>query len=129
MKQTDVALIGIGTLKNSVFVDRGVFTADDVKKLSACGAVGEICGRFFDKNGRECNSPWRNRVISIELSQLRKIPEVIGMVAGNDRSIAIAAAIRGGLLKSLVIDENGAKALLETKQISVAAKSTNKKTK
>jgi len=110
--QTNVALVGVGTLENSVFVERGVLSATDATKLAQSGAVGEICGRFYDRNGNECASSWRDRVISIDLEQLRRIPQVVGVVAGSDRSTAIAAAIRGGLLKSLVIDENGAKALL-----------------
>jgi DNA-binding transcriptional regulator LsrR (DeoR family) len=112
LAEADVALIGIGTLDNSVFVDRGVLNKDDLAKLAARGAVGEICGRFFDRNGRECDSPWRDRVMAIELDQLRKVQQVIAMVAGADRSEAISAAARGGLLKSLIIDEAGALALL-----------------
>lgn len=113
LAEADVALIGIGTLVNSVFVDRGVLTAREVTRLEACGAVGEICGRFFDAQGRECDSPWRDRVISIELENLRRVPQVICVIAGADRAPAIAAAMRGGLLKSLVIDVAGARALLE----------------
>jgi DNA-binding transcriptional regulator LsrR (DeoR family) len=112
LAQADIALVGIGTLENSVFVERGVLSAGDLAKLKERGAIGEICGRFFDRNGRECESPWRDRVISIGLAQLRKVPQVIGVVAGSDRSEAIAAAVRGGLLKSLVIDAGGAAALL-----------------
>ena len=114
--QAGVALVGIGTLENSVFVERGVLSAADLGKLKQRGAVGEICGRFFDQNGRECDSPWRDRVMSIGLDQLREVPQVAGIVAGTDRSAAISAAIRGGLLKSLVIDEAGGAALLAESQ-------------
>lgn len=113
LSEANVALIGVGTLDNSVFVDRGVLSASDFKKLAERGAVGEICGRFFDNRGRECDSPWRDCVIGIELEHLRRTPQVIGMVSGADRSAAIIAAIRGGLLKSLIIDVSGALALLE----------------
>jgi DNA-binding transcriptional regulator LsrR (DeoR family) len=115
--EAQVALVGIGTLENSVFVERGVLSAADLAKIKQRGAVGEICGRFFDKDGKECDLPWRDRVISIGLEQLRKIPQVIGIVAGSDRSEAISAAIRGKLLKSLVIDSEGARALFKSKLI------------
>jgi deoxyribonucleoside regulator len=113
LKQADVAVVGIGSLDDSAFVERGVFGAAELRDLKARGAVGEICGRFYDKTGRECDSPWRDRVISIDLDQLRRTPQVIGIVAGADRSDAIVAAIRGGLVKSLVVDEAGAQALLQ----------------
>ncbi len=51
-------------------------------------------------------------MISIELDKLRRIPEVIGITNGADRARAVCAALRGKLLKSLVIDEAGAAAVL-----------------
>lgn len=112
LRKADAALVGVGPLEKSIFLDRSVFNSADLSQLRDAGAVGEICGRFFDRNGRECVSPWRNRAISIELECLRKIPNVIGVAAGPDRVPAVAAALRGGLLKSLLIDESGARALL-----------------
>lgn len=117
-KQTGVALVGVGTLENSVFVERGILKERDVRDLRQAGAVGEIFGRFFDANGRECSSAWQDRVISMTMDQLRKVPQVIAVVAGADRSEALAAAIRGGLIKSLVIDDTGAEALLDILQSS-----------
>ncbi len=111
-RTVDVALIGVGTLDNSVFVERGVLAESDIAALKKSGAIGEIFGRFFDARGRECATPWSERVISMSLDQLKKVPQVIGVVSGADRSTALAAAIRGGLLKSLVIDDIGARALL-----------------
>ncbi len=107
-----VALVGLGTLSNSVFVERGTIDAAMARELERAGAVGEVCGRFFDARGRECATPWRDRVIGIRLDQLRAIPQVIALVSGSDRTAALLAAISGGLIKSLVIDEPGAAALL-----------------
>ena len=83
------------------------------------GLIGKKIGMtsFFDANGKECDSDWRDRVISIDMEQLRKTPEVVGVIAGSDRSDAIRAAVKGKLLKSLVIDEAGARALLEAKTL------------
>ncbi len=122
LAEAHVALIGIGTLDNSVFVDRGALDKQDFARLAARGAVGEICGRFFDRNGQECDSPWRDRVIGVELEQIRRIPQVIAMVAGADRAEAIIAAARGGILKSLIIDEAGAQSLLENESVVKPAK-------
>lgn len=112
LRKADVALVGVGPLEQSVYSERGVLDASDLAQLRQAGAVGEICGRFFDGDGDECTSPWRNRAISIELDHLRKIPQVIGVAAGADRAVAVAGALRGGLLKSLLIDEAGAAAVV-----------------
>src|SRR5690606_2533078 len=42
----NVALVGIGNLDESVFIERGVLHAKDVDLLRRAGAVGEILGRF-----------------------------------------------------------------------------------
>jgi putative cofactor-binding repeat protein len=107
-----VALVGLGTLANSVFVERGTLDATMIRELERAGAVGEVCGRFLDAHGNECATAWRDRVISVQVDQLRRIPQVIGVVSGNDRSGAILAAIQGNIIKALVIDEVGASALL-----------------
>jgi deoxyribonucleoside regulator len=109
--QSHIALVGLGTLENSVFVERGVFSSEDIDMLKQVGAVGEICGRFFDSNGSECNTTLKKRIISVELKQLQRIPEVVAIVTGSDRGDAIKAAIRGKLIKSLIIDEAGAASL------------------
>ena len=107
-----VALVGLGTLANSVFVERGTLDAVMIRDLERAGAVGEVCGRFFDARGQECATAWRDRVIGITLPQLRKIPQVIAIVSGSDRTAAILAGIAGGMIKSLIIDELAASTLL-----------------
>lgn len=122
-----LALVGLGTLENSVFVERGALSPGDIADLRKSGAVGELCGRFFDRGGAECDTPWRDQVMSVELGQLHKIPHVIAVVSGKDRSPAIAAAIRGKLLNGLIIDESGATALLTMTTPGSAAKTKAKK--
>jgi DNA-binding transcriptional regulator LsrR (DeoR family) len=112
MKKADAAVVGVGGLASSVYVERGVLSTADIALLRESGAVGEICGRFFDPAGRECKSRWRDRTLSIELEYLRNIPQVIGVAAGADRAPAVRAAMHGGLLKSLLADEALAQALL-----------------
>lgn len=127
--RANVAIVGLGTLANSVFVERKVLDAEMISELEKAGAVGEICGRFFDADGAECATPWRDRVISVQMDQLRKTPQVIGIVSGSDRSPAILAAIRGQLIKALVIDELGATALLASVPLAATKVSKRKKTK
>jgi DNA-binding transcriptional regulator LsrR (DeoR family) len=121
-----VALVGLGTLANSVFVERGTLDAAMIRELERAGAVGEVCGRFFDARGQECATAWRDRVISVQLSQLRKIPLVVAIVSGTDRTAAIEAAVQGDLIKGLVIDEAGATTLLASIASSPRARRAKK---
>ncbi|HET7768843.1 MAG TPA: sugar-binding domain-containing protein, partial [Chloroflexota bacterium] len=111
-----LALVGVGSLDESAFIERGILTNAELAALRAAGAVGEICGRFFDAAGRECRSGYRERVIGIELETLRqatqKGADVLVVTNGSARSPALRAAVAGGLVNGLVIDDAGARALL-----------------
>ncbi len=127
LDRANVAVVGLGTLSNSVFVERGTIDAGMIRELQRTGAVGEVCGRFIDADGDECATAWRDRVISVQIDQLRQIPQVIGVVSGSDRSQAILAAVAGGIIKSLVIDELGASALLAVAPPAAPRKTIRKK--
>ena len=109
----DLALVGVGTPGNSLFTFQKVITPSQVKELCEKGAVGEICGHFFDREGRELDTEFRDRVVSIELESLRRIPRVIAVVCGKDRAEAIYGAVKGGWINALLIDETGAERLLQ----------------
>jgi deoxyribonucleoside regulator len=119
LAKADVALVGIGSLENSVFVERKVLTGRNIELLRDGGAVGEILGRFFDANGRECDTPFRHRVVSLPLEKLRRVPQVVAVVSGSDRSAAVRAAICGGLIKTLIIDHGGAAGILAKHSVDV----------
>ncbi len=108
-----IAFVGIGSLAHSSFIEREVIGPEEVEKLRKCGAVGEMCGRFYDNLGQECLPELQDRVIAIHLDELREIREVVAVTAGVGRAEAVLAGMRGGLIKSLVIDEAGAEAVLQ----------------
>lgn len=108
-----LALVGVGIPTDSVFIERDFFHTADAARLKTQGAVGEICGRFFDENGHECKTDYRDRVIGLDLHQLVQIPKVVACVCGSNRAAAIRAAIRGKLIKSLITDEETMTAVLE----------------
>lgn len=112
LPKADTALVGVGTPHNSVFAERQVLQTEDVARLEQAGAIGEICGRYFDSTGRECDAVLRERVISIRLEELRGIRNVVAVVSGADRAAAVRASINGGIVKSLIIDDGLGAALL-----------------
>jgi deoxyribonucleoside regulator len=111
--ELQLALVGIGSPHDSAFIERGVLDDETLGQVRAAGAVGEICGRFFDSDGNECEVAYRERVIGIELDVLRAVPEVVGVTSGASRAAATRAALVGGLVRSLVVDDACARAVLD----------------
>jgi DNA-binding transcriptional regulator LsrR (DeoR family) len=106
IKQVTIAMVSIGDLsKESSFIISGYLKDDDLKVLKKSGAVGDMCGRFFNESGRVCNTYFNRRVVGINMEQLRKIPYVISVVSGPRKAMAILGALRSGALDVLITDE------------------------
>ncbi|MCE1968200.1 sugar-binding domain-containing protein, partial [Enterobacter hormaechei] len=69
------------------------------------GAVGVICGRFYDKEGHHITAEVDLRILGISLAQLRHIQRRIFLAAGEENFSATLGAIRGGYVSDLIIDE------------------------
>ena len=112
--QLEVALVGIGhfaSKRQSSMLFAGYIADDILQGLERGGAVGDICGRFFDAWGRQCVI--ERGIIGISLEQLQALDHVIGVGGGEEKVAAILGALRGGYLNVLVTDTITARAVLE----------------
>jgi DNA-binding transcriptional regulator LsrR (DeoR family) len=113
-ESADVALVGIGRpTPGSVVLESGILSTDELGLLHARGALGDIALRFFDADGRPVDHEINDRIIGLDLDQIRGIPRVIGVAGGPDKREVIRAALRGRLIDVLVTDEDSALWLLE----------------
>jgi len=113
MDRANLAFVGIGNPANSVFYNNKFSKQHELQDLKSRGIVGEICGHFIDQDGNECDTVYTNRIIGINLQQLKQAPEVVAVTGGRDRAMAVRAAAKSGIIKSLVIDDQGAEELLQ----------------
>ncbi len=114
-KSVTVALVGIGAVEPSKMLaaSGNVFSREELRLLSSKGAVGDICLRFFDAAGQPVITPLNERVISMELNQLRRVPRVIGVAGGKRKTAAIRGALAGRWINVLITDRATAERLLE----------------
>jgi DNA-binding transcriptional regulator LsrR (DeoR family) len=119
--RADVALVGIGVpVPGAVVMQAGILTAQDMEELHAAGAVGDIALRFFDAAGAAVTHPINDRIVGLDLDQIRGIPRVIGVAGGRGKLPVILGALRGRLIDVLITDEATAHQLLtETRSLSV----------
>ncbi|MGW3955735.1 sugar-binding transcriptional regulator [Streptomyces sp. NPDC004752] len=109
-----LALVGIGTLDPSPLLRRSgnAIAADEQRQLEELGAVGDVCTRYFDAEGRAVAAPFNDRIIGIAPEQLRSIDRRIGVAGGMAKLAAIRGAVRGGWVNILITDIEVARALL-----------------
>jgi len=113
-QQLTVALVGIGSVQPSPLLQRSGNAVDPAQQaeLKELGAVGDVCFRFFDADGRLLDSPFNDRVVGIGSATLKQVPRRIGVAGGSNKVEAIHAAIKGGWVNILITDLDSARQVL-----------------
>lgn len=114
--QVTVALVGIGTIEPSGLLasSGNIFSPEELNMLRKAGAVGDICLRFFDAVGNPVITPLNERVIGMDLPQLRHVKRAVGIAGGAAKLNAIRGALRGRLINVLITDRFTAQHLLQS---------------
>ncbi|HEX7075256.1 MAG TPA: sugar-binding transcriptional regulator [Hyphomicrobiaceae bacterium] len=112
--KANVTFVGIGDLgpEAPLFVD-GFITPAELKALQKAGAVGEIVGWAYDREGRLVEGITNERVASAPIPS-RENSLVIAAAMGERKLPGIFAALKRRLVNGLITDERTAAALLET---------------
>ena len=108
----DVALLSVGGITNLTTSYRtGYITEADRRSLIDAGAVGDVLYNFIDENGNLVAHDVNERVISVNLSVLRRTAERVLISGGKEKRIALRGAIKVLKPTTLITDEQTAKAL------------------
>lgn len=110
-----LAFVGVGSY--GFHASRSVIAAmrlnkHDLAAVEAQHPAGDICGHFVDINGRPVGPPASERVIGITLEQLAAIPQVIALAGGVEKALGMVSALRAGILNTVVLDDDLARAVL-----------------
>lgn len=115
-RAVDLAVIGVGTFdqESSRLFLREVAeaSAEELAEAEAKGVIGQICGRFFDVSGSQVDIALTERVLSIDLPDLRRIPSVAIVASGSAKAAALVSTIMGGLADVVIVDSLLARDLL-----------------
>lgn len=112
----DIAVVGIGSLvpvQSSTLLASGYISREDLAALKAAGAVGDVFSYFINAEGRLVRTDLYDRLITIGIEQLRRVPTSIGIATGIAKAKAVVAAARGKFINTLIIDSALAKAVIK----------------
>lgn len=105
-KKSEIICFGMGGISHrSILLSSGYINEDDIDRLQACGAVGDVLGRFIDAEGNPVDKELDDRTIGLPLKQLRHTERAIGIVAGEEKHDVALAALKAGYVSILITDE------------------------
>jgi len=102
----DIAVVGIGgpaDTHSPQWFD--MLTEKDFTELRSEAAVGEVCCRFFDQEGKPVYQDLQERTVAIRLEELKQIPKTVSLAYGERKAGAILSVIKAGYINHLVTDE------------------------
>lgn len=111
-ERLDVALVGVGPLRGSPLAASQLLGPGPLAQLEAAGAVGEICGHYFDAAGRPVDDAYAGCVMGVSWEQLRRCPRVVAVAAGAHKVAAVRALAQASVIHHLATDAATAQALL-----------------
>ena len=114
-RKAPVICFGLGALNpDSVLVQSGFISENDVAVLREKGAVGDVLSRFIDARGSIVDATFEARTIGLKLAECDKRDLSIGVSAGRNKHAVTLASLRAGYVNVLVTDEQTALFLLSS---------------
>jgi DNA-binding transcriptional regulator LsrR (DeoR family) len=105
-RRLTAVVVGIGSVEPSPLLrlSGNAVPEGELERLRGLGAVGDICQRFFDKDGRHVDAGLGERTIGIPSDQLGAVPRRIAAAGGSGKYAAVRAAVRGRWITTLITD-------------------------
>lgn len=100
----DVAVIAVGRWREGLSTVWDRVPPALRRTALGAGAVAEISGRLLDAEGRPVASPVDDMVVAATLGQLSGAGHTVAVAHGAHRAVAVLAAVRAGLVSTLVCD-------------------------
>ena len=111
-RNANIAIFSVGTVRDTALFFRLGYADSQEKNYLKTHAVGDICSRFFDKDGNISSQELNDRTVGIDLDDLRHKEYSILLSGGDGKIASIRAALKGGYANVLITDQFTAKKLL-----------------
>ena len=113
-RAAELYVVGIGEVGvHAHMLATGTVTDKELREVKRAGAVGEVIGRFLDKNGQAVAAELNDRAVAVKLEEI-KGKSVVAIAGGADKTEAIKAVLESHVIKGLITDEATAKAIVDS---------------
>ena len=107
------AVVGLGAWGPGQSTIYDAMSTADRRALTKAGAVADVSGVFLDASGQVVGHEQTARMICMSAEQLADVEDVLAIPYGVSKAPAVLAAVRSGLVSSLVTHDAMARVLLD----------------
>ena len=113
-READFAIFGVGDITKESSLYKASYMDDELLiRLQEAGAVGDICGRYFNAAGEICLPDVDERTLAIELPNLRQKRLAVAIAGMPHKTQAILGMLKGNCCNVLITDEETAISVLD----------------
>jgi len=114
-RNANVSLLGLGAVtgEDATYYKAHPLSEEDRAELYDSGVRAELLGHLVNSAGELCGSTLNSKLVSLPLSDARLVPTRIGVASGKEKIEPILAALNGGHINTLVVDDITAQSVLD----------------
>lgn len=111
----DIIVAAVGSLPDMNAHERESYIGESEIQsiLEKSEAVGDVCARYFDKEGNFIKNEYFDRIMGVSIEELRRARTTIGVATGPEKVNAILAAMKTKIFNIFITDEQTAKSVLK----------------
>lgn len=102
------AIYSVGTIGHGTALYQMGYFSDEAYQAIEKKSVGDVCSHFVDAQGKIADPLLDARVVATPLSKIKAVPNKMVAAVGVDKAPAILAALKGGMVDKLYIDQPAA---------------------
>ncbi len=117
-READIAIVGLGSIhaSSSSYYDLNPSARHASDSVESSGACSELLAHLLDARGQPASFTDNQRLVSLTLDELRRIPFSFAVAAGSNKVEPASSVLRGRYLKGMVTDEATAAGIIELSQ-------------
>ncbi len=98
--------------EESVLVESGYLSSQDIGRLVSKGAVADVVGRFIDTDGNIIDPGLDRRTVGIDIADIKRAKRAVAVIAGPSKHDVCRVVVEAGLCSVLITDELCARHIL-----------------
>lgn len=112
-KSVDIGIFGIGNPANkSTYQRLNYLSETDLIDFSKKDVIGDICTSFYNRKAEIVKNELSNHLIGLNLEDIKKIPEVIILATGTEKTVSVMTLLENNYINTLITDFELAKNLI-----------------